>query len=153
MHWSWKRFDELSLDELYRILALRAEVFVEEQASPYTDPDGRDAVAQHLQLTEGPEGAGPLLGYARVVGPGVKFAEASLGRIVLAKSHRGKGLGQALVSRSLEKLQSLHPSAPVRISAQVVQRTFYERFGFAVAGEVYGDFGVPHVEMLRPGTP
>ena len=37
-----KTFDELSLQELYAILALRAEVFVVEQNCPYQDVDGKD---------------------------------------------------------------------------------------------------------------
>ncbi|MFP3941126.1 MAG: hypothetical protein ACLF0P_12520, partial [Thermoanaerobaculia bacterium] len=37
-----RAFRELSRDELYDLLKLRARVFVVEQDCPYLDPDGRD---------------------------------------------------------------------------------------------------------------
>ena len=45
--WSWHRFDELSVAELYQILRLRAAIFVVEQECAYLDPDGMDAPARH----------------------------------------------------------------------------------------------------------
>ena len=48
LHWQWKRFSELTLDELYRVLALREQVFVVEQKSIYQDADGYDFAAHHL---------------------------------------------------------------------------------------------------------
>jgi ElaA protein len=45
-----KSFRELTADELYEILRLRAQVFVVEQNCPYQDLDGRDRSAYHVYL-------------------------------------------------------------------------------------------------------
>ena len=37
--YKWKKFDELSLDDLYAILNLRQKVFIVEQNCPYIDAD------------------------------------------------------------------------------------------------------------------
>ena len=42
VNWTIKRFDELTLDELYDILQLRNEVFIVEQNCVYKDLDGKD---------------------------------------------------------------------------------------------------------------
>ena len=47
-----KRFYELTLDELYEILALRASVFVVEQQWTCLDVDGRDKEAYHVFLRD-----------------------------------------------------------------------------------------------------
>ena len=44
--WSWRRFEDLGVDGVYDMLALRAKVFVLEQG-PYLDPDGADRHAWH----------------------------------------------------------------------------------------------------------
>ncbi|MDG2426160.1 MAG: GNAT family N-acetyltransferase, partial [Flavobacteriales bacterium] len=42
LNWEVISWSELSRDDLYAILALRAEVFVVEQDCPYQDVDGKD---------------------------------------------------------------------------------------------------------------
>lgn len=137
-------FDGLSAALLYDIMALRAEVFVVEQASPYLDPDGHDQQALHICLTEG----GALVGYSRLLAPGVKFAEPSVGRIVIRADARGGGLGRELVQYSLEELRRLYGSMPVRIEAQHHLRHFYGSLGFSVASDIYDWGGIPHVKMV-----
>ena len=41
LRWVLKKFEELSLGELYAILQLRIEVFVVEQNCPFQDIDGK----------------------------------------------------------------------------------------------------------------
>ena len=48
IHFNWYKFSELTVEQLYAVLALRADVFVVEQDGAYLDPDGKDAVALHL---------------------------------------------------------------------------------------------------------
>lgn len=47
-----KRFEELTLDELYAILKLRVDVFVVEQCCPYPELDGLDRQALHVWLAD-----------------------------------------------------------------------------------------------------
>jgi len=45
-----KKFDELTLNELYNILKLRSEVFVVEQKCIYQDLDDVDKTSYHFLL-------------------------------------------------------------------------------------------------------
>ena len=46
--WKTKRFEALSVNEMYSVLKLRSEVFVVEQNCVYQDLDGKDSKALHL---------------------------------------------------------------------------------------------------------
>ena len=149
LHWQWKSFEELTLEELYRLLALRQEVFVVEQKSIYQDADGHDAGSHHLLgVAEGQEGA-PLAAYLRVLPPGLKYPEASIGRVVTSPRARGQGLGKELVARGIAFVESRFPGAPIRIGAQHYLLRFYEDFGFHAEGDVYDEDGIPHIQMVR----
>jgi ElaA protein len=143
LRWRDHAFAELSVDELYAILALRQQVFVIEQNSVYLDVDGLDPVSRHI-WAERPDRA--IQGYLRIVPAGAKYAELSLGRIVTAPSARGTGLGRTLIERGL----ALAGAVPIRIGAQAHLQPFYRDHGFATAGDIYIEDGIPHVEMLRP---
>jgi ElaA protein len=143
--WSWRRFAELGVDNLYDALQLRCRVFVLEQG-PYLDPDGVDRQSWHL-LGRGADGA--LLSYLRVVDPGLKYDEPSIGRVITAPEVRGNGSGRALMVEGLAGCERHWPGRAVRISAQAHLERFYNSFGFVRVGENYGEDNIPHVEMLR----
>ena len=145
MDWTWSRFAELGVDNLYDALALRCEVFIVEQG-PYLDPDGLDRHAWHLLGREG----GPLRAYARVVDPGYKDDEPSIGRVVTHAALRGTGLGRALVAEGLRHTDAAWPGQPNRISAQAHLQRFYAPFGYVPVGEPYGEDNTPHTQMQRP---
>lgn len=145
MDWTWARFSSLSLDDLYDALALRCRVFILEQG-PYQDPDGLDRVSWHLL---GRDGAGRLQAYLRIVDPGCKFAEPSMGRVITAPEVRGTGLGRTLVAEGLARSDAAWPGRGHRISAQAHLQRFYGGFGFTTVGEPYAEDDIPHVEMLR----
>ena len=145
MDWTWARFATLSLDDLYDALALRCRVFILEQG-PYQDPDGLDRVSWHLL---GRDDAGRLQAYLRVVDPGCKFAEPSMGRVITAPEVRGTGLGRTLVAEGLARSDAAWPGRGHRISAQAHLQRFYGGFGFTTVGEPYAEDDIPHVEMLR----
>lgn len=149
MTWSWRlaRYDELTVDELYRVLALRQEVFVVEQACPYQDVDGRDRVATHLWTDD--EAGARALAYARLFAPGVRYAEACIGRVVTAPSTRRSGLGRALMHEAIARLHAAYGSVPIRISAQRYLERFYGELGFVAASPEYDEDGIPHLEMVR----
>lgn len=146
LRWREQAFHELSTGQLYAILALRARVFVVEQACAYLDADGVDPESRHLWAEPSEPGhGGAIRAYLRIVPAGAKFAEVSLGRIVTAPEARGTGLGRALVRRGLAAVRD----APVRIGAQAHLERFYGEFGFVRASEPYDEDGIPHIEMLR----
>lgn len=145
--WTWRRFADLGVDALYDALALRATIFAVEQACAYLDPDGVDRQCWHLL---GRDGSGQLRAYLRLVDPGVKYAEPSIGRVVLDKALRGSGLADQLVAEGLRMADASWPGQGNRISAQAHLQRFYGRHGFQPVGEVYSEDDIPHIQMWRP---
>ncbi len=143
--WTWSRFEALSLQDLYDALQLRAQVFILEQG-PYLDPDGLDQHSWHL-LGRGPQG--DLLLYLRLVDPGLKYDEPSLGRVVSHASVRGTGLGRVLVGQGVARSLLAFPGTGLRISAQAHLAGFYGEFGFVPSSEPYLEDNIPHLEMVR----
>lgn len=152
LDWQALAWRDVGRDALYDLLALRARVFVLEQG-PYLDPDGLDAHSHHLlgRLAEPQAGlpAGELVAYLRVVAPGAKYAEPSIGRVVNRAELRGSGLGRELVARGVALCEAVHPGQPIRISAQAHLARFYGGFGFQPVGEPYLEDHIPHIEMRR----
>jgi ElaA protein len=149
VHWTCKRFDDLGVHALHDALALRCRVFILEQG-PYQDPDVADKQAWHLL---GYDAAGQLQACLRVVDPGAKFAEPSIGRVVTAPEARGQGLGRALMAEGLARCAQAWPGRAVRISAQAHLQGFYAALGFVPVGAPYLEDDIPHIEMLRPAEP
>ena len=141
-----RRFDGLSPRELYGVLRLRAEVFVVEQACAYQDLDGLDDRSLHL-TQHGPD---RLTGYARLLPPGLDFADAcAIGRIVTAPAVRRRGLGRPLVARAIAECVARWPQRPIKLHAQTYLLDFYGEFGFRPYGEEFLEDGLPHYHMAR----
>ena len=145
MQWCWTRFEDLGVQPLYDILALRCRVFVLEQG-PFLDPDGADPHSWHLQ---GRDDSGVLQAYLRAVDPGIKYAEPSIGRVATAPEVRGSGLGRLLMHEGLARCALQWPGQAVRISAQARLRAFYAGLGFEAVGAEYIEDQILHLEMLR----
>jgi ElaA protein len=148
LNWTWSRFDDLGVDNLYDALALRCRVFVLEQG-PYLDPDGIDRHAWHLL---GRNERGVLEAYLRLVDPGVKYTEPSMGRVITSPEARGTGLGRQLVAEGVARCLALWPGQGMRISAQAHLERFYGEWGFERVGEPYLEDDIPHLEMIRPAN-
>ena len=142
LRFRWCRFEELSRDDLYAVLALRQQVLVLEQSSPYADLDFIDQRADHLLVTD----ADDLIGYVRCHGPSADKPYASFGRLVVAQARRGEALGRELVRRALSHLAT-RPCRDVEISAQLYLENFYASFGFARVSKPYDDTGILHIDM------
>lgn len=145
--WAWRRFADLRTDDVYDLLALRAAVFVVEQTCAYLDPDGLDRHSWHLL---GRDGTGALRACLRLVDPGLKYTEPSMGRVVLDAALRGSGLADQLVAEGLRRAAAAWPSQGNRISAQAHLQRFYGRHGFQPVGDIYSEDDIPHIQMWRP---
>lgn len=144
--WNYKTFDELTTQELYRIIQLRNEVFVVEQDCPYQDADGKDFVCGHVWATID----GEVAAYSRIVPKGVSYEnELSIGRVISSQKFRGKGLGIQLIKNSIEIIENRFQTTTIRISAQLYLKAFYESFGFEQVSEEYLEDNIPHIEMFR----
>ena len=144
--WRFAAFDALTLTELYAVLQLRSEVFVVEQACIFQDMDGADLAAMHLLGTAG----GRLLAYARCFAAGLKFKEASIGRLITRSELRGSGVGHVLVRRAIASVTQQWGPQAIRIGAQARLENFYRQHGFETTGAPYIEDGILHIEMLRP---
>lgn len=146
----WVRFPGLKAEDLYDLLAAREAVFVVEQRCAYQEADGLDKVAWHLLVWDTVDGKRTLAATARVLDPGTRFPEVSIGRVMTSPAYRGQGLGRRIMQEAVERAEVLYPRSGIRISAQAHLQDFYRSFGFEPVGEPHDEDGIPHVEMLRP---
>ena len=132
-------FAELTPLQLYRILKLRADVFVVEQDCVYPDIDDRDLEpdARHMWI----EADDAVVAYLRVLS-GPPAETWRIGRVVTAGPARGEGLAAVLVRRALALTQG-----PVVLNAQTYLVEWYAALGFQVDGAEFLDDGVPHTPM------
>ena len=92
MGFEFKNFNELTINELYDILQLRSGIFVVEQNCVYNDLDSFDKTATHQMLKK----EGKVIAYARLLKPGTRFPDYSIGRVVVEITERGKRALEAL---------------------------------------------------------
>lgn len=144
MNFHVRAFNALEGLTVYKILKLRNEIFVVEQACIYQDCDGKDLEGIHFYAEE----EGEILSYLRVLPAGVVHEEVTIGRVVTNPDARGRGLSTALLKKAISYAkEQLHAKA-VRISAQAYLLEFYGNLGFKPISESYLEDGIPHVEMM-----
>lgn len=144
IRWEVKKFEALTLNELYEILHLRQDVFVVEQNCAYIDADFKDQKSLHINGYF----EGKLIAHARIVFPGISYKEASIGRVLTHSDYRKINLGKELMKQSILALEK-NFSTECRISAQCYLVNFYQEFGFEICSEEYLEDNIPHIEMLR----
>lgn len=149
IEWQWSSFEKLTRDTLFEIIKARQEVFIVEQNCAYQDVDDHDRVAWHLMgwLRSSPDKK--LAAYLRVVFPGEKYQEPSIGRVMTLPSFRKTGLGSALTQEAISRIGHIYPGTAIRISAQQYLERFYSKFEFETVGDPYDEDGIPHIEMVR----
>jgi ElaA protein len=140
-----KRFNELSLQELYQLLQLRSEVFVVEQNCVYQDIDGKDEKAIHVLGFYNNE----IVAYTRLFDKGYYFEEASIGRVVVSQKVRAKKWGHDLMKVSIEAIEREFKTSAITISAQEYLKKFYETHRFEQTSEMYLEDDIPHIQMKR----
>jgi ElaA protein len=135
-------FDDLDPRTAYLLWQLRQDVFVVEQECPYPDLDGRDLepVTRHLWVAEDRL----PVGYLRMLDEGNGWR---IGRVLVARGHRGRGVAETLMRRALEVVGD----QPSVLDAQSYLTGWYQRFGYAASGPEFVEDGIPHVPMRRDG--
>ena len=143
-----KKFEELTVHELYAILQLRNEVFIIEQNCIYPDLDYKDQPAIHLMCLEDKK----LIAYTRILPPCISYSVPSIGRVVTAPSARKTGVGKELVRKSIDACITLYGITDITLSAQLYLKKFYESFGFKTSGDKYLEDGIDHIKMTRKAS-
>ncbi len=149
--WQIKPFQELTVDQLYRILQLRTEIFMLEQNCLYKELDGCDQGTFHLMGSAGKD----MVLYARIFPPDHvykdhTYPETRIGRIVTHASVRGKGLGHVLMQKAIDEMERLFGKKESLLHAQLQLEKFYNTYGYIREGEVTpGEADIPHISMRR----
>ncbi len=136
-----KRFAELTADELYEILRLRAAVFVVEQSCAYQDIDGRDRGALHIWLRD----ADGIQAYLRVMNSDDTHPCPTIGRVIAVK--RRCGLGTRIVHEGIAAARECFGAERIYLEAQVYAKELYEKCGFTQVTEPFDEDGIPHIGM------
>lgn len=139
-----KEFTELTTAELYEILKLRAEVFVVEQNCPYQDLDDKDQSSYHLFL----EDNGQIIAVLRILPENIAYKEMAIGRLIVKKSYRGKGISRKMMVRAMEFITEDLGKEKIRLSGQAYLNDFYQSLGFEKVSEMYFEDGIEHFEFL-----
>jgi predicted GNAT family N-acyltransferase len=120
---------------------LRRKVFIEEQGVSEADEvDDQDEAAIHLLATEN----GTPIGSARLL---LQGETGKIGRVCVLSSHRGKGIGAALIRAAVEEFRKQPGVTRVKLGAQTHAIGFYEGLGFTAYGPDYDDAGILHRDM------
>ena len=117
---------------------LRFAVFVEEQKVPAEiELDEFDAKSVHAIAFDEAEQA---------IGTGRLLPDGHIGRMAVAQSARGQGVGSALLMALMGEARRRGHTHAV-LSAQTHAVAFYRKHGYAEEGDQYDDAGIPHVDM------
>jgi predicted GNAT family N-acyltransferase len=121
-----------------QLIDIRTQVFIIEQGVPSDlEWDGLDENALHLLAFDSRQNP---VGCARIL------ANSVIGRMAVLKSHRGRGVGYALLRYTIDCCHA-HGLREITLSAQVHALEFYRRAGFTVCSHEYLDAGIVHRDM------
>ena len=152
IEWQWLPFDDIPARDWYEVLRQRQQVFILEQTCLYPDIDGLDPHCHHLMAWRTVDGQRVLQASLRVLPPGLKYDEMSIGRVLTTQAARGTGIGRALLDQAMPLVDALYPRHACRIGAQAHLEKFYGGFGFVTVTEPYDEDGIMHIDMLRPAS-
>ncbi len=144
LKWQCLPFESLNNKALYELMRLRQQIFVAEQNCPYVDADRKDYYCLHVLGYE----KSKLVAYARILPPGLAFAECSIGRVTTHFQYRGLGLGMQLMETVLAQISNTYGNVPIRIGAQSYLLSFYKYFGFEPIF-AYEEDAIAHHIMLK----
>lgn len=132
-----KKFNELTLEELYDVLKIRVNVFVVEQNCPYSELDDIDKSAYHVYMTDEDK----IVAYLRVY----KTDCVRIGRVLSLK--RRQGLGTMVMNEGIKVAKEKYNAQKIVIEAQVYAKKMYEKLGFVQTSDEFLEDGIPHIKM------
>lgn len=137
----FKKFNQLTPEEIHAIYKARVDVFVVEQNCPYHEVDDYDLVAMHLLCYDNDQ----LVAYLRVLPPDTAFKTASIGRVLSLVRH--KHYAQNLLRHGIEVAQEHFHADTITIEAQTYARSLYEKAGFKQTSQPFLEDGIEHIQM------
>ena len=144
--WEIKKFDELSLNQLYEITRSRCEVFIQEQKIVCEEElDGLDDKCIHVFLEEDER----VAAYCRIVPKGINYENTSIGRVLVLEQFRRKGIAQEMLNLTIEYIKANFQDSKIVLSAQSYAKALYESVGFIATSDIYEEAGISHVKMYK----
>lgn len=138
-----KHFNELDLNELYEICKLRYEVFVcDQKITCENDFDDKDQDCYHLMVYLDDK----MVGYCRILKPGVVYDTSSIGRVLVLKEYRRQNIAKFMIDKAVEFIIS-NIGDEITLSAQLYVKDLYISAGFKEISEVYYEAEIPHIKM------
>ncbi|MTI60162.1 MAG: GNAT family N-acetyltransferase [Firmicutes bacterium] len=129
-----------SKTELEDVLALREEIFIEEQGiDPALERDSYDQAAVHVLAREGSK----VIACGRVI---FNDSYGKIGRVAVAKSWRKQGIGRKICQKIIAIADERNCSRLV-LEAQVDAIDFYRKLGFETSGDIFQEAGIEHIKM------
>lgn len=125
--------------EMDKVIAIRREVFIEEQQVPEAieiDEFEDDATYILSTIDRQPVGTARW----RSTDEGIK-----LERFAVLKNHRRTGIGTALLRFVLQQIDR---DQPVYLNSQTSVIDFYLKFNFKPVGDIFYEAGIPHQKMI-----
>ena len=128
-------------EDQQQAFAIRHEVFcVEQKVDQDEEFDGLDGECrQYLARLDG-----AVVGTARIRKAGDD--EIKIERVAVRAADRGKGIGWALMKRTIEDART-GGAATIAIHAQCHAEDFYAALGFRRIGGIFDEANIPHVRM------
>lgn len=143
-----KNFNKLKISELYEIVKARYEVFAcEQEITCENDFDDKDKECMHLFVVDNKNGVDRVVGYCRLLPPGLSYEEASIGRVLVLKEYRGKGIAKEMMIEAINEIEKNYKVNKITLSAQCYIKGLYKSVGFKEVSEEYEEAGIPHVKM------
>lgn len=136
-----KRFDQLTIHELYDILKLRNSIFVVEQNCPFGDVDGYDKEAYHVFLTD----KDGIQAYLRVLDRNSMYDGVSFGRVLAVK--RRCGLATRVLEEGIRVAKEKFDAERIVLHAESYARSLYEKIGFRQTAEEFLEDNIPFIPM------
>lgn len=144
LEYNIKRFNELSLDELYEIVRVRYEVFVcDQKITCENDFDYKDKECYHLIVSYKDN----VVGYSRILQRGLSYKEPSIGRVLVLKEYRKNNIAQLMMEKAVDFIVNELKEEEITISAQLYVKSLYENVGFKVISEPYIEAEIEHIKM------
>ncbi|MDN3682196.1 GNAT family N-acetyltransferase [Vibrio tapetis subsp. quintayensis] len=149
--WHVKKFDDLSVQELYAFLKHRVDIFIVEMDTPYNDLDGKDSDPGTYHVMGYKENE--LVAYSRIMGEKIGYpsdvlplldsnaSDVCIGRVIVTRDYRGKQIGNQLMQVSFDAARKVYPDSSIFISAQEHLKDYYGKFGFEVVTDRYLEDG------------
>lgn len=144
LNWHVKKFKELKCEEIYKILQIRNKIFIVEQKCAYQDCDDRDKKSYHVYV----EDKGEIVSYLRILPRKVSYNEVSIGRVLVNKNYRGKGIAREMMIKAINFIEKNLGEKEIKIQAQCYLINFYKSLGFKEISNEYLEDNIPHIDML-----